>query len=126
MKGLLALLGVVVALSLVSIAQARITITPESGGLSSLVVSPGGSFSLDLMTSGSGSIDSAVFTVEFSKAGLRYTGYMWGGSFSGSAFDGSGPGLGSLPVTVDNMTYDTPGAVERLDIYFDNFSVVNP
>jgi len=122
MKDLMALLGVVVSLSFISAAQAEITITPQSGGLSSLAVSPGGNFSLDLITTGTGSIDSAVFTVEFSKPGLRFTGYTWGGGFNGSIFDGSIPASASLPVTIGDMTYDTPGAVEKLDIYFDNFT----
>ena len=123
MKCSLALLGVVaVLLGVVSVGLADVTITPKSGGLSSLAVSPGGSFSLDLMTSGTGTIDSAVFTVEFSNPGLQFTGYTWGGGFSGSGFDGSIPASASLPVTIGDMTYNTPGAVEKLDIYFDNFT----
>jgi len=124
MKGAMVLLGVFAVLfGAASVGLADLTITPRSGGLSSVAVAPGGDFSVDLLTTGSGSFDSAVFTVEFSKAGLELVSYSWGGSFSTSGFDGSIPSSASLPVTIGDMTYDTPGAVEKLDIYFDNFSM---
>jgi hypothetical protein len=123
MKGSVALLGVFAVLFGAAPASlADVTITPRSGGLSSVSVAPGGSFSVELLTTGSGSFDSAVFTVEFSKAGLELVSYSWRGSFNGSGFDGSIPSSASLPVTIGDMTYDTPGAVEKLDIYFDNFA----
>ena len=107
----------------VSITNADLLVPPRGpGGETGLFVLPGGSFNLKLPTSGAGSFDSALFTIEFSDPGLRLVGYTWGGSFQGSGFDGSIPATGDLPVIIGMMTYDTPGPTEKLDIYFDNFT----
>lgn len=123
MKGIRTMLGFTAVLAATaSTGLAGMAVTPLSGGLSTLPVAPGGSFSVDLMTSGTPLIDSAVFTVEFSKSGLQLTGYTWGGGFNGTPFDGSLPPQASLPVPVDELTYDTPGSIEKVDIYFDSYT----
>ena len=107
----------------VSITNADLLVTPRGpGGETGLFAASGNSFNLKLPTSGDGSFDSAIFTIEFSDPGLRLLGYTWGGSFQGSSFDGSVPATGNLPMIIDMMTYDTPGPTEKLDIYFDNFT----
>jgi len=120
MKVAIALLAIV---GIVSVANADVNVSPLSGGLSTKAVAPGGSFALDLMTTATGSIDNAVFTIEFSKSGLQFTGYTWGGGFNGSGFDGSVPASGSLPVFIDANTYDTQGPVEKIDISCENFTM---
>lgn len=117
MKARLAFPAVAVLALSASVCIADIIVTPKSSGLNTLAVSPGDNFNLDLMTMGTGSIDSAVFTIELSKPGLRLIGYAWGGGFNGSAFDGSVPAGSSLPVLIDANTYHTPGPTEKTDLY---------
>ncbi|MFP4105740.1 MAG: hypothetical protein ACLFVU_06565 [Phycisphaerae bacterium] len=119
----LALFAVAVSLVVVSSANAGVNIAPRGpGGEMKLAVSQDNSFTLDVPMTGSGNLDSAVFTIEFSDPNLKLLDYTWGGGFEGSGFDGSTPGTGALPILIDDLTYDTPGPTEKLDIYFDNFT----
>jgi len=115
--------GVAVLWLLVSNGAAELTVPPRApSGEAAMGVVLGSSFTVQLPVTGEGSLDSVVFCIELSDPGLTLTNYAWGASFQGSAFDGSIPASSGLPVSVDMMTYDTPGAEEKCDLYFDNFT----
>jgi hypothetical protein len=116
--------GMMVALCASGVAEASYLLTPVSGGSSQLTVAPGNSFALNLVVSSTGAdtCTSAVFTVDFSKSGLRLDNYTWGGSFAGSAFDNSTPLKTSLPVIITAATYVPPVNDGKCDLYFDCFT----
>jgi len=107
-------------------ARADYILTPLSGGLSSKDVTQGSSFTLDLMltsTSGTDSNTSAIFTVDFSKAGLLYNSHAWLSPYDTSSIDNqSKPANNSLPITLNQSTY-VAGSLDpaAIDVYFENF-----
>lgn len=120
------LVSAVVLLLLAAIpARADYLLSPLSGGSSSRNVTPGSSFTLDLMltSTGTDSNTSAIFTVDFSKPGLQYNSHAWLSPYDTSSIDNaSKPANNSLPVLLSQSTYVAgsldPGAI---DTYFENF-----
>jgi hypothetical protein len=121
------LVSTIILLLLAAIpALADYILTPLSGGLSSKNVTAGSSFTIDLMltsASGTDSNTSAIFTVDFSKAGLQYDSHSWLSPYDTSSIDNqSKPANSGLPVTLAKTTYVAgsldPGAI---DAYFENF-----
>ncbi len=103
-------------------ANADYTLTPLSAGQGTLAVSPGSSFTLDMVMTSDGSDEHTVaeFDVVFSQPGLTLHSYAWGGSHAASGFDNSDPALNLLPVVLDEDTRGGPGS--PVDIHFDNFT----
>ena len=111
-------------------ARAAYTLTPVlATGQSSLNVTPGVPFPVDLMltsTSGTDTNYGCDFTVDFSAAGLLYNGYSWAAPYSNSGgYDASSPSNSSLSVSAGTITkstyvapYQDPGAT---DVYFENY-----
>ena len=87
--------------------QADYILTIASGGLSTLVVSPGDTFDLDVtITSDAGDVhNSAIFQIIFSASGLIYESYFWASPYeTGTIFDDSAPFTNDLPLLLDDLT----------------------
>jgi hypothetical protein len=109
-------------------ASANYDLVPLSGGLSSKIVSPGSTFDLDLVLNSTATPPdshlAAVFTVDFSQAGLLYNSHVWGAPYSTTSIDNnSKPSNSSLPVALSKNSYvagfQDAGTV---DVYFENFT----
>lgn len=87
--------------------QASYILTPVSGGASTLEVTAGESFDLDVMlASDAGDVhNSAIFRVVFSEPGLVYESYSWSSPYdTGSIFDDSAPFIDDVAVVLDALT----------------------
>lgn len=103
-------------------ATADYILTPLSGGSSTLDVSPGDTFTLDLiLTSDAGDEHlSSEFRLLFSQPGLTYLDYMWGvGYTTGGIDDVSVPFIDNLPAIIDENSYGSPADI---DLYFSNLT----
>lgn len=93
-------------------AQADYTLTPLSGGLSSVSAAPGSTITVDvaLTSTGSDVHNSSIFRVVFSEPGLEFLSYTWGSPYeTGTIFDASQPGLGSLPMVLSASALEGAG-----------------
>lgn len=97
-------------------------LTQAPGGELTQTLSPGDTFVLQcqLESSGSDVATSVVFDLQFSKPGLKLTGYTWGGTFAGSSFDNSQPAGASLPAIITASTVGN--AASPVDAHFENFA----
>lgn len=110
------------ACALNSFVQADYILTPLSGGLDEITVSPGDSFTLDLiLSSNAGDTHlSSAFSLIFSDSGLMYESYSWGAGYTNGGIDDiSIPGLGDLPTPITSSSY---GITPDIDIYFENLT----
>ena len=108
-------------------ASADYILKPLVNSQPSLNVLRGDSFVLDLVLSSTSTpADShwaAIFTVDFSKPGLRYLGHSWYSPYNTTSSDNrSTPGNSQCPLLLSQASYvagsSDPGTV---DVYFENF-----
>ena len=104
------------------IATADYILTPLSGGVSSLNVAPGDTFTLDLVLTSDASDThlSSEFSLFFSQSGLLYQDYAWGNGYTTGGIDNvSVPYIDDLPTIIDGNSYGSPADI---DLYFSNLT----
>ena len=105
--------------------QASYILTPLSGGQSSISVSAGDSFTLDINLESTDGLDehnSAIFQLVFTSPGIELLSYSWASPYeTGTVFDDSTPNSDVLPMTIDENSLMGPGYPDGvIDIEFSN------
>ena len=106
------------------------TLGLSCAGLTTVVVSRGGSFVVDLSLSGSATDrhNACILRLLASAPGLRYDGYTWESPYAnGTADDDSRPRLSGLPVILDAGSFSGAGyPVTDIDLQLSNVTADAP